>query len=133
MPEIVYINGPSAWISSCQSGTSGSAVVGVACNATDSTQHGWAYDVAAFTVRQGALCLSTDGFGVPLNLYSCGNQSTHQNFSYDASTGLFHTMSPAPSRLYPGCLNLAGVAAPGELPVKVDVSRCEGTELHRTP
>ena len=109
----------------------GSAVVGVVCNESDATQQGWAYDAATSAVRQGALCLSTDGFGVPLNLYACGNSSTHQNFSYDAASGQLHAMAPAPKRLYPGCLQLAGLAKPDELPVKVDVFRCEGGTMQQ--
>ena len=104
----------------------GPAVVGVMCNTSDATQQDWVYDATAHTLAHGSLCLSTDGFDVPLNMYTCGNASTHQRFTQDPKTNLFHADSPAPKKLYPGCLQVTGTPEAGELPVKVDVYKCKG-------
>ena len=102
----------------------GDAVVSAVCDDADATQAGWSYDAARHALRRGERCLSTDGLDLPLRLEACGNTSTHQNFSYDASSGLFHTVAPAPTRLYPACLQLAPAHA-GAPPAKADVYKCE--------
>jgi hypothetical protein len=73
----------------------GTAVVGIECDASDKTQQGWAFDAAAGHITHGGLCLSAQEWGIPLNLYSCGNASTHQNFTYDAKALHFQTRAPA--------------------------------------
>ena len=45
---------------------------------------------------KGGLCLSSDGWELPLNLRACGNSSTWQNFTYDDATRQFRTLAPAP-------------------------------------
>jgi hypothetical protein len=102
----------------------GQAVVAVACDGGDVTQLGWTYDAAAGALRQGEHCLSTDGYDIPVNLLACGNSSTHQNFTYEASTGQFQVMAPAPRKLYLGCLQASGAPAQGAPPGKVDVYKC---------
>lgn len=90
----------------------GTAVVGVACNASDPTTTGWAFDATAGHITHGGLCLSAEEWGVPLNLYSCGNASTHQNFTYDAKAKAFQTKAPANGKgMYPADLEIA--AGPG--------------------
>lgn len=90
----------------------GTAVVGVPCDAADKTQTGWAYDAAAGHITHGGLCLSAKEWGIPLNLYSCGNASTHQHFTYDATGKQFQTKTPANGKgMYPADLEVA--AGPG--------------------
>ena len=52
---------------------------------TDKTQSGWAFDAAAGHITHGGLCLSAQEWGDPLNLFSCGKSTTHQNFTFDAT------------------------------------------------
>ena len=71
------------------------AVVGVACKAGDPAQAGWAHDVASGHITHSGLCLSADAWGLDLNLYSCGNKTTHQNFTFDATNKHFETQAPS--------------------------------------
>ena len=90
----------------------GTSVVATACNATDPTQKGWSYEAASGYITYGQLCLSADRWGLPLNLHSCANTSTHQNFTYGAPAGKqshptqhYTTMAPAnTATLYPAAL-----------------------------
>ena len=77
------------------------------CDATDATQKGWAYDESTGHVTKDSLCLSAQAWGIPLNLYSCGNATTHQNFTYDAKSKHYATVAPANSKtLYPADLEV---------------------------
>ena len=49
-------------------------VVATACNASDPTQQGWAYDAAAGHITRGGLCLSADTWGLSVHLFSCGER-----------------------------------------------------------
>ena len=94
--------------------------MGVVCNATDATQHGWSYDAVAKQIKHGGLCLSTVGWDVPLNLDACSKSGSYQNFSFDTSTGLFHINAPAADKkLYPACLQVGAGAIS-----KADVYKC---------
>lgn len=109
----------------------GPVVVGDACSAADGTELGWTYEAQRHEVRRGGLCLSSDGWELPLQLYACGNASTHQNWTHDATSGLFHTTSPAPRKLFPACLQLclqeagSGVDPQAAAPVKADAFKCD--------
>eukprot|EP01052_Picozoa_sp_SAG31_P026659 SAG31_NODE_2433_length_5706_cov_2.207776_4_plen_297_part_00 len=86
----------------------GTAVVGVPCDTTDKTQQGWAFDAAVGHIMHGDLCLSAQEWGIPLNLYTCGNGTTIQNFTYDAETKQFQTHAPANGKgMYPASLEIA--------------------------
>ena len=56
-------------------------------------------------------------WGVPLKLYSCGNASTYQNYTYDANSKHFMTAAPAndPKKAYPALLEMVA----GDGPQKV--------------
>lgn len=86
----------------------GTAIVGVPCDATDKTQQGWAFDAAAGHITHGGLCVSAQEWGIPLNLYTCGNTTTHQNFTYDAKAKHFQTEAPANGKgMYPALLEIS--------------------------
>ena len=87
----------------------GTAVVGVPCNASDTTQHGWAYDATAKHITHSTtLCLSAQAWGLPLNLYECGNATAYQSYTYDATSKHFMTTAPAndPNQAYPALLEV---------------------------
>lgn len=86
----------------------GTAVVGVACSATDKTQHGWAYDPTAKRITHDGLCLSATNWGAPLSLYECGNSTQYQNYTYDPSSKHFKTIAPAnvPTKTYPALMEV---------------------------
>jgi hypothetical protein len=96
------------------------AVVGVPCNASDATQLGWTHDIGSGALTRGGLCLSTEGWDLPLHMRSCGNTSTHQNFTRTGQQ--FRIDAPAPVKLYPACLQVAGAIGPE--PAEVDVYAC---------
>lgn len=99
----------------------GTAVVGLPCDATDATQKGWAFDAVQKKITHSGLCLSAQAWGVPLNLFSCGNASTYQNYTYDANSKHFMTAAPAndPKKAYPALLEMVA----GDGPQKVYVYR----------
>eukprot|EP01045_Picozoa_sp_COSAG04_P020800 COSAG04_NODE_2173_length_4627_cov_7.913082_4_plen_241_part_00 len=88
-------------------------------------QQGWAYDAEAGHITHGGLCLSIEAWGIPANLYSCGNASTHQNFTYDDKAKHFSTEAPAnTAKLYPAWLEATPPV--GDEPQKVYVYRPGG-------
>merc|ERR1712232_1339196 len=56
----------------------------------------------------GGLCVGAQAWGLPLNLYECGNATQYQSYTYDPSTKHFKTMAPAndPRRAYPALLEV---------------------------
>ena len=109
----------------------GTVVVGVACNASDATTTCWAYDATVGHITHGGLCLSAEVWGKTLNLYSCGNASTHQNFTYDAKAKTFQTQVAAPVKLYPGNLEIGskGVAGAGIQKAYVGCHGCSAPSM----
>lgn len=90
----------------------GTAVVAVPCDDADATQKGWAYDAGSSEITHGGLCVSAQAWGIPLNLYGCGNKTTTQTFSFDTKDGHFNTNAPAnkPTPKYP-CALTTGTSA----------------------
>ena len=111
----------------------GTVVVGVTCDASDPTQQGWAFDTAAGHITHVGLCLSVTAWGVPLNLYSCGNKTTHQTFAFDTKSRHFEIQAPANTpTLYPADLEI--VKGPGIQKAYVyRPSKRTVRRLHRRP
>lgn len=73
----------------------GTAVVGVPCDSSDSTQTGWVYDAAKGMMTHKNLCLSITAWGDPLTLLSCGNDTVVQKIKYDSTSKHFTSAAPA--------------------------------------
>ena len=55
----------------------------------------WSYDASLHRIIHSSLCLSSQAWGIPLNLYECGNASVYQNYTYDPASKHFTTIAPA--------------------------------------
>jgi hypothetical protein len=100
--------------------------VGVPCDAADATQQGWAFDAEAGHITRGGLCLSAREWGIPLNMYACGNATTHQNFTYKGTH--FQTHAPANGKGdYPAYLEVAMALYP------IVTSQYSSTALYQVP